>query len=124
VAWHHRVVENMDAPAEIKKMMGPKETIEMYVDGESYPQITIDTMVITDERILVQRSNALGTTEFISYKFSEIAGVGVEKGFMRSIIRLKLNNGGAMASIRLPPKLDEQALELIKNRVLGRPSNQ
>ena len=111
----------MDVPADMKKIMGPKETIELYVGGETYPEITIDTVAITSERIILRRQNAQATkTDLTVYSYSEITGVGLEKGFMRSIIRLRVKTGGeSMDSIRLPPKLAEQALGILKQKVCG-----
>ena len=111
----------MDLPVEIQKMMSPKETIELFVDGEIYNEITIDTLVITDERIIIQRlpSNA-AKTDLTIYRYPDVTGVGLEKGFMRSMVRLRVKTvGESMDSIRLPPKLAEQAFTYIKEKVCG-----
>lgn len=101
--------------------MEPRETIELFVDGESYPQITIDTVAITSERIILRRPNAQGSkTDLTIYKYSDITGVGLEKGFMRSIIRLRVKGSGeSMDALRMPPKLAEQALSYLKEKVCG-----
>ncbi len=111
----------MDIPPEIQELIDPKETIELFVDGEAYPQITIDTVAITSERIILRRPNAQGLeTGLTIYNYSDITGVGLEKGFMRSIIRLRVkSNGGSMDALRMPPKLAEQALSYLKERVCG-----
>lgn len=111
----------MDVPDDMKKFMEPKETIELYVDGEAYPQITIDSVAITSERIILRRTNAQQSkTDLTVYQYSDITGVGLEKGFMRSIIRLRVKTGGeSMDSIRLPPKLAEQTLGILKQKVCG-----
>ena len=111
----------MDAPVELQKLMGPKETIELFVDGEAYPQITIDTVAITSERVILRRPNAQGLkTELTIYNYSDIIGVGLEKGFMRSIIRLRVKGSGeSMDALRMPPKLAEQTLSYLKERVCG-----
>ena len=109
----------MDLPVEIKKIMAPKETIELIVDGDFYPEITIDTMVITHERIIIRRPpSTTEKTDLIVYRYQDISGVGLEKGFMRSIIRLRVKIvGKSMDTVRLPPKLAEQAFSYIKDRV-------
>jgi hypothetical protein len=115
----------MDIPAEIQKMMGPKEKMELIVDGENYPQITVETLAVTSERIIIGRQNASeAKTNFTLYSYSDITGVGLEKGFMRSIIRLRLKTKGeSMDSIRLPPKVAEQVLGLIRDKVCGPPGS-
>jgi len=113
----------MDLPVEIQKMMTPKETIILFVDGETCPEITIDTLMITDERIIIRRqpSNA-AKTDLTIYRYQDIIGVGLEKGFMRSMVRLKVKSAGeSMDSIRLPPKLAEQAFTFIKDKVCREP---
>jgi hypothetical protein len=113
----------MDVPAEMQKMIGPKEKMELFVDGESYPQITVETLVITGEKIIIGRQNeAAGRMDLTVYGYSDITGVGLEKGFMRSIIRLRVKSkGDSMDSIRLPPKIAEQVLGILKEKVCGRP---
>jgi hypothetical protein len=113
----------MDVPEEMKKLMRPEESIELYVNGEAYPEITSDTVAITNERVILRRHDPqTSTTDITVYSYPEITGVGMEKGFMRSIIRLRVNtkNGGEkMDSIRLPTKLAEQAIGILKQNVCG-----
>jgi hypothetical protein len=117
-----KLLITMDVPAEIQKMIGPKERMELFVNGEDYPQITVETLAITGEKIIIGRQNASENMDLTVYSYSDIEGVGLEKGFMRSIIRLRVKSKGvSMDSIRLPPKIAEQALDIIKGKVCGRP---
>ena len=111
----------MDLPIEIQKMITSKETIELFVDGDIYPEIAIDTLVITDERIIIRRPPSKPVkTDLTSYRYQDITGVGLEKGFMRSMVRLRVKTAGeSMDSIRMPPKLAEQAFIYIKDKVCG-----
>ncbi len=111
----------MDVPAEIQELMDPKETIELFVDGEKYPEITIDTVAITSERVILRRHCTQSTrTDLTFYSYPEITGVGLEKGFMRSMIRLKVKTAGeSMDVIRLPTKLADQAMGILKQKVCG-----
>jgi len=114
----------MEIKAEIQKMMGPKEKIELFVDSQTHQETTIDTLAITSERIIIGRPSALTEKiEFTVHLYQDIIGVGLEKGFMRSIIRLRLKSKGeSMDSIRLPPKIAEQVLEIVKDKVCRNPS--
>jgi hypothetical protein len=111
----------MDIPIEMQKILGPKETIELFVDAEAHPEITIDTVTITNERIILRRhQDGKAMSDLTVIGFSDITAVGLEKGFMRSIIRLRLkSNGGSMDSIRMPSKLADQTLVLLKHKVCG-----
>jgi hypothetical protein len=114
----------MEIQGEIQKMMGPRETMVLFIDSQKHQETTIDTLAITNERIIIGRHNALTEKlEFTTHNYPDITGVGVEKGFMRSIVRLRLKNSGvSMDSIRLPPKIAEQALGIIKDKVCRNPS--
>jgi hypothetical protein len=114
----------MDIPVEIQKMMGPKETIELFVDGETYTQATTDSLAVTSDRIILRRALAPDVnTDLKVYSYSDITGVGVEKGFLRSIVRLRLKTGESMDAIRLPPKQAEQVVNFIKDKVCRHPSS-
>jgi hypothetical protein len=99
--------------------MEPKETIEQFIDGEKYPDITIDTLAVTNERIIVRRPQTVAVkSDLTIYSYTDIVGVGLEKGFMRSILRLKVKNGGVfMDSIRLPATVAEETFGFIKDKV-------
>jgi hypothetical protein len=111
----------MDVPIEIQNIMGPKETIELFVDADAHPEITIDTVTITNERIILRRQQAgAETSKLTIIGFSDVSAVGLEKGFMRSILRLRLKgNGGSTEAIRMPTKLADQAAVLLKQKVCG-----
>ncbi|HEY3419292.1 MAG TPA: PH domain-containing protein [Methanomassiliicoccales archaeon] len=111
----------MELPADMQNLIGPEERIELYVDGEKYPEITSDTVALTNERVILRRHNLEGTGAAITaYSYREITGVGMEKGFMRSIIRLRIKTAEeTMDAIRLPTKQAEQAIGILKNKVCG-----
>lgn len=96
--------------------------MELFVNGDDYPQITVETLAVTAEKIIIGRQNSSEKLDIIVYSYSDIEGVGLEKGFMRSIIRLRVKSKkDSMDSIRLPPKIAEQALDIIKGKVCGHP---
>jgi hypothetical protein len=111
----------MEVPIEIKNIMGPKETIEMFVDAEAHPEITVDTVTITSERIILKRTQVgTATSNLMLIGFSDITAVGLEKGFMRSILRLRVkSHGGSVEAIRMPSKLADQASVILKQKVCG-----
>ena len=84
----------------------------------------MDTVAVTDKRVIIGRPNALtAKIEYTVHNYPDITGVGLEKGFMRSIIRLRLRSvEQSMDSIRLPPKSAEQVLGIVKDKVCRGPS--
>ena len=110
----------MEVPIEIKNIIGPKETIEMFIDAEAHPEITVDTVTITSERVILKRQTGAATSNLTLIGFSDITAVGLEKGFMRSILRLRVKtNGGSVEAIRMPSKLADQAAAILKQKVCG-----
>ncbi|MGD0818687.1 MAG: PH domain-containing protein [Methanomassiliicoccales archaeon] len=115
----------MDIPVEIQQSLGPKETIDLFVDEEKHPKATVDSVAITSERIIIRRSHPDVSKNVLTvYSYPDITGVGLEKGFLRSIIRLRVKNGAnSVESIRVPSELAEQILGLIKDKVCRFPSS-
>ena len=113
----------MEIPADMQKVLRPNETVVLFVDSRTHHETTIDSLLLTNERIIIGRENPqTDKTDLTSHAYADVTGVGLEKGFMRSIIRLRLKAGGtSMDSIRLPPKVDEQVLGILKDKVCGRP---
>ncbi len=111
----------MDVPSDMQKLIGLEERIELYVNGDNYPDITIDTVALTSEKVILRRHNPQASqTDITVYSYPDITGVGMEKGFLRSIIRLRIKDAGeTMDSIRLPTKLAEQAIGILKHNVCG-----
>ena len=73
----------MDTPEDIQKILGPNEKVEMYIKEKIYhPKINIDSLVVTNERVVLRHPHALGLKmDYTDYSYSEIAGVELDKGY-------------------------------------------
>jgi len=110
----------MDAPDDITKIMGPNEKVELYIKQKIYhPQINIDSVVFTNERMLLRHPHALGLKkDYTDYNYRDIANVILEKGILRSTIKCALRLGGEPLSLGdLPNTEAEQAYGIIRENI-------
>jgi hypothetical protein len=112
---HFAVIE----PITIKHILGPKETIGLYVKEKIYhPSLSIDSMVITNERVILRHPHALAMKrDYTDINYKDIDGVEMEKGLLRSKIRVKMKNGEPLELDKLPTPLAEEAYGKIRENV-------
>jgi len=91
----------MDVPDDLTNILGPNEKIELYIKQKIYhPQISIDSVLITSERIILRHPHALGTQkDFTDFNYRDISNVVLEKGILRSTIKCTLRLGGEPLSL-------------------------
>ena len=88
-------------PEDMKKILGPNEKVELYVKQTLYhASLSIDSVAITNERIILRSPHALGTQKnYTDYSYKDIATVEMNKGVLRSTIKLTLRFGGEPLSL-------------------------
>ena len=109
-----------DPPEDIKRILGPNEKVELYIKEKIYhPQFSIDSLVITNERIILRHPHALRMKrDYTDYSYSDIAGVTMEKGMMRSTLKVMLKRGEETMDLdKLPTDLAEQAYGIIRENI-------
>jgi hypothetical protein len=91
----------MDAPDDITNILGPNEKVELYIKQKIYhPQINIDSVVFTNERMILRHPHALGLKkDYTDYNYRDIANVVLDKGILRSTIKCTLRFGGEPLSL-------------------------
>lgn len=110
----------MSAPDDLKNLLGPREKVELYIPQKIYhPKINIDSVVITNERIILRHPHALGLKkDYTDYNYRDIANVVLDKGIMRSTIKLTLRFGGEPLSLNDLPNADaEKTYAVIRQNV-------
>ena len=82
-------------------MLGPNEKVELYIKQTLYhASLSIDSVAITNERIILRSPHALGTQKnYTDYSYKDIATVEMNKGMLRSTIKLTLRFGGEPLSL-------------------------
>ena len=110
----------MASPDDLKKILGPNENIELYIKQKIYhPKINIDSVVITNERIILRHPHALGLKkDYTDYNYQDISNVILDKGIMRSTIKFTLRLGGEPLSLDDLPNSDaEKAYGIIRENI-------
>ncbi|MDG6223288.1 MAG: PH domain-containing protein [Candidatus Bathyarchaeota archaeon] len=84
----------MATPDDLKKIPGSKEKVELYIEEKIYhPRINIDSVIITNERIILWHPNALGLKkDYTDYSYRDISNVTLDKVIMNSTIKLKFKH--------------------------------
>ncbi len=110
----------MDVPEDVKKILGPNEETELYIQQRIYhPKFNIDSVVITNMRVILRQPHALGLLkDFIDYSYLDIANVILDKGFLRSTIKFILRFGGEPLVLEdLPNDEAERAYGIIRQNL-------
>jgi Bacterial PH domain len=98
-------------PADVQKILGPNEQVKLYIPQKIYhPKISIDSVVITNERVILRHPHAMGLKkDYTDYNYNDISNAILDKGMMRSTIRLTLRFGGEPLVLGDLPNDDAQA---------------
>jgi hypothetical protein len=86
----------MAIPDDINNILGSNEKVELYIEEKIYhPRINIESVIITNERIIFRRPHALGLKkDYTDYSYRDITNVMLDKGILRSTIKLTLKSKG------------------------------
>jgi len=94
-----------EAPEDLKNILGPNEEVQIYIKQKFYhPKINIDSIIITNERIILRHPHALGLKkDYTDFSYKDISNVALNKGVIRSTVNCTLRFGGdplSLASLR------------------------
>lgn len=97
-------------PDDVKGMLGPNEQVQLYIREKIYhPRINIDSVVITNERIILRHPHAIGLKkDYTDYNYQDVVNVVLKRGVMRSSLRCTLRFGGDPLSLDDLPNSDAQ----------------
>ena len=86
----------MATPDDINNILGSNEKVELYIEEKIYhPRINIESVIITNERIILREPHSLGLRKnYTDYSYRDIINVTLEKGILRSTIKLTLKSKG------------------------------
>ena len=92
-------------PEDLKNILGPNEQVQIYIKQKFYhPKINIDSVIITNERIILRHPHAMGLKkDYTDFNYQDISNVMLNKGIIRSTVNCTLRFGGdplSLASLR------------------------
>lgn len=85
----------MATPDDIKNILGSNEKVELYIEEKIFhPRINIESVIITNERIILREPHALGLKKaYTDFSYRDIMNVTLDKGIFRSTIKFPLSTG-------------------------------
>ena len=97
-------------PDDVKGILGPNEHVQLYIKEKIYrPRINIDSVIITNERIILRHPHAMGLKkDYTDFNYQDVVNVVLKRGFMRSSLRCTLRFGGEPLSLDDLPNSDAQ----------------
>ena len=111
----------MATPDDLMNILGPNETVEIYIKQKFYHlKIDIDSIVITNERIILRHPHALGLKkDYTDFNYSDVANAIIDKGIVRSTIKCTLRFGGEPLSLNDVPNAEaEKAYAIIRENII------
>jgi hypothetical protein len=108
------------SPEDMKKILGQNEQVALYLPQKIYhPRINVDSVVLTNERIILRHTHALGLKkDYTDFNYGDISNVVLEKGITRSTIKSTLRLGGEPLALGDLPNSDaEKAYGIIRDNV-------
>ncbi len=109
------------APTDVVELLGPNEHVELYIQQKIYhPKINIDSVLLTNERIILRHPHALGLKkDYTDFSYTDIANVLLEKGILRSTVKCVLRFGGDQLTLQDLPNSDaEKAYGIIRENLV------
>lgn len=95
-------------PDDLKSILGPGEQMQLYIRQKIYhPKINIDSVAITNERIILRHPHALGLKkDYTDFNYHDVSNVVLEKGLLRSTVKCTLRFGGEPLALSGLPNSD------------------
>jgi hypothetical protein len=116
-----------DTPDDLKNILGSNEKVELYIKQKIYhPKINVDSVVVTNERIILRHPHALGLKkDYTDFNYKDISNAVMEKGVLRSKLKLTLRLGGEPLELGdLPNSEAEKAYGIIRQNSVANQSPQ
>ena len=110
----------MATPDDLKDILDPNETIELYIKQKFYHlAIDIDSVVITNQRVILRHPHALGLKkDYTDYNYLDFENVIIDKGILRSTIKCNFKSTAPpLILIDIPKDDAEKAYRTIRDNI-------
>jgi hypothetical protein len=108
-------------PDDLKQILGPNEQVQLFLKQKIYhPKINIDSVVITNERVILRHPHALGLKkDYTDYNYQDISNVLLDKGVLRSNLKFTLRFGGEPLTLdAIPNDQAQKAYGLVRENLV------
>ncbi|MGI0028529.1 MAG: PH domain-containing protein [Nitrososphaera sp.] len=113
-------MEKDNVPSDISKMLDADEKVILYMKQKKYhPAIHLESIAITDKRIIFRKPSMLHLKKtYTDYSFADILNVTINKGPLRSTLKLNLRLDGSDLEVEDIPNDDAQeAFKVIRQGI-------
>lgn len=110
----------VEPPSDVSHLLGPNEQVQLYIQQKVYhPKITVDSVVLTNERVILRHPHALGLKkDYTDFSYTDIANAILDKGILRSTVKCVLRFGGDPLMLNdLPNDQAEKAYGIIRENL-------
>jgi len=114
------VVDRDDVPSDLLKLLDPDEKILLYMKQKKYhPAIDLESIAITEQRIILRRPSMLTIKKsYTDYSYGDIVNVSIDKGPLRSTIKLNLRMDSNDLLVEDIPNDDaDAAFKVIRDKI-------
>ena len=114
------MVDRDDVPSDLLKLLDPDEKILLYMKQKKYhPAIDLESIAITEQRIILRRPSMLTIKKsYTDYSYGDIVNVSIDKGPLRSTIKLNLRMDSNDLLVEDIPNDDaEAAFKVIREKI-------
>lgn len=113
-------MEKEQAPSDILKLLDQNEKVILYMKQKKYhPAINIESVAVTDKRVIFRKPSMLRIKKsFTDYSYADILNVTIDKGPLRSTLKLNLKLDGSDLLVDDIPNEDAQeAFKIIRTGI-------
>jgi|SRR5208283_4511905 len=110
----------MATPDDLKDILDPNETVELYIKQKFYHlKIDIDSVVITNQRVILRHPHALRLKkDYTDYNYMDFENVIIDKGILRSTIKCTFRSVMPPLLLNDIPNTDaEKAYRIIRENI-------
>jgi len=109
-----------DVPSDVGKLLDSDESVSLYMKQKKYhPAIDRESVVVTNKRVIFRKPELLAMKKkYTDYGYADILNVSIEKGPLRSTIKLNLRLDGSDLLVEDIPNDDaELAFQIIRDEI-------
>jgi hypothetical protein len=111
---------NVSIPSDLEKMLDSDESVSLYTKQKKYhPAIDREAIAITNKRVIFRKPELLAMKKkYTDYSYADILNVTIDKGPLRSTLKLNLRFDGSDLLVEDIPNDDaELAFQMIRGEI-------
>lgn len=107
-------------PSDLEKLLDADKHVSLYLKQKKYhPAINLESVAVTNKRIILRQPSMLTIKKsYTDYSYADILNVSIEKGPLRSTLKLNLKTDGSDLVVEdIPNEEAEQAFRVIREGI-------